>query len=242
MRATPGVPLLGPSQVPAGGAVRHEALERELQELQAESDRNQRMLETLNDKARNLRAEVDRQRRMKPAQCSACRAVTLQVDAAAQSLIGAAGHVARTLLRDADADRGELLGVVLRYLEPVKHLDPDLEELYVRAEASRPKLQVPPRATAADWQRQTQARIGQLAATTPLSVGSPNDDLFSVLDTNRDGVLSRQEFAQMGSAAGCPAFATAGLPTRAGGVGGAGSVSSGCAYPSRSALSREVMR
>mmetsp|Transcript_63383 Transcript_63383/g.151273 ORF Transcript_63383/g.151273 Transcript_63383/m.151273 type:complete len:182 (-) Transcript_63383:39-584(-) len=127
----------GPSYALPGPGSRHEALERELLELQAESERNQRMLETLNDKARNLRAEVERQRRVKPAQCSACRAVTLQVDAAAQSLIGAAGHVARTLLRDADADRGELLGVVLRYLEPVKHLDPDLEELYARAEVTQ---------------------------------------------------------------------------------------------------------
>merc|ERR1712232_342714 len=72
----------------------------------------------------------------KPASCASCRAVTLQVDAAAQSLLGSAGHVARTLLRDSNADRRELLETVLSYMEPVKHLDPDLENLYDRAQAS----------------------------------------------------------------------------------------------------------
>lgn len=113
------------------------ALERELQELQEESERGQQVLDSLDEKIHSLRQEVEQQRRLKPERgCSACRAVTLQVDAAAQSLLGSAGHVARTLLRDPGADRTELLDTVLRYLEPVKHLDPDLEELYERAQAS----------------------------------------------------------------------------------------------------------
>lgn len=111
------------------------ALENELEELQAESERSKQVLDELSEKIRSLRAEVERQRRRKPTQCGACRAVNLQVDAAAQSLIGSAGHVARTLLRDAGADRVELLDTVLRYLDPVKHLDPDLQALYARAQA-----------------------------------------------------------------------------------------------------------
>lgn len=111
------------------------ALETELEELQAESERSKRVLDELSEKIRTLRSEVERQRRRKPTSCSACRAVNLQVDAAAQSLIGSAGHVARTLLRDAGADRVELLDTVLRYLDPVKHLDPDLQALYTRAQA-----------------------------------------------------------------------------------------------------------
>lgn len=112
---------------------RRMALERELEDLQSESERGKQALDGLGEKIRGLRAEVEEQRRQKPAQCSSCRTVTLQVDAAAQSLLGAAGHVVRTLLRDANADRGELLDTVLRYVEPVKHLDPDLESLYARA-------------------------------------------------------------------------------------------------------------
>lgn len=116
---------------------RRAALERELQELNDESERGRQVLDSLDEKIRSLRSEVERQRRLKPERgCSACRAVTLQVDAAAQSLLGSAGHVARTLLRDPEADRAELLDTVLRYLEPVKHLDPDLEDMYDRAQAS----------------------------------------------------------------------------------------------------------
>eukprot|EP00929_Paragymnodinium_shiwhaense_P014850 TRINITY_DN122816_c0_g1_i1.p1 TRINITY_DN122816_c0_g1~~TRINITY_DN122816_c0_g1_i1.p1 ORF type:complete len:218 (+),score=50.01 TRINITY_DN122816_c0_g1_i1:161-814(+) len=113
-----------------------EALEREYAELQAEKERGQEALDGLAERIKQLRQEVEVQRRRKPASCASCRAVTLQVDAAAQSLLGSAGHVARTLLRDADADRKELLSTVLRYMEPVKHLDPDLEDLYERAQAS----------------------------------------------------------------------------------------------------------
>lgn len=112
------------------------ALERELAELRAESERGKQVLDSLDEKISSLRAEVERQRRLKPAHCGSCRTVALQVDAAAQSLLGSAGHVARTLLRDANADRAELLETVLRYVEPVKHLDPDLESLYARASAS----------------------------------------------------------------------------------------------------------
>lgn len=111
-------------------------LERELEALHAESERGKQVLESLDEKIHALRAEVERQRRLKPAQCSSCRTVTLQVDAAAQSLLGSAGHVARTLLRDPTADRYELLDTVLRYVSPVKHLDPELEELYARASRS----------------------------------------------------------------------------------------------------------
>ncbi|CAK0888554.1 unnamed protein product [Prorocentrum cordatum] len=145
------------------------ALERELQELEDESERGRQVLDSLDEKIRTLReeagvrrrrlrrrrrrprrrsggtADVEQQRLLKPERgCSACRAVTLQVDAAAQSLLGSAGHVARTLLRDPDADRAELLDTVLRYLEPVKHLDPDLEELYGRAQARLACLSLPP--------------------------------------------------------------------------------------------------
>mmetsp|Transcript_27075 Transcript_27075/g.76475 ORF Transcript_27075/g.76475 Transcript_27075/m.76475 type:complete len:201 (-) Transcript_27075:40-642(-) len=113
-------------------------LERELEELQAESAHHQQVLGNLGEKIRSLQAQVERQRQRKPQRsCASCRAVTLQVDAAAQSLLGAAGHVARALLRDRDADRVELLDTVLQYVEPVKHLDPELEDLYSRAEASR---------------------------------------------------------------------------------------------------------
>merc|ERR1719221_2492639 len=115
---------------------RRMALERELEDLRTESERGQEVLDNLDEKIKSLRAEVERQRRNKPASCASCRTVTLQVDAAAQSLLGSAGHVARTLLRDPNADRTELLETVLRYVEPVKHLDPDLEELYSRATAS----------------------------------------------------------------------------------------------------------
>jgi len=112
------------------------ALERELEELQVESERSKRTLDSLAAKIQSLQAEVEIQQRQKPTHCHACRTVSLQVDAAAQSLLGCAGHVVRTLLRDTRTDRSELLGTVLCYLDPVKHLDPDLEELYVRAQAS----------------------------------------------------------------------------------------------------------
>mmetsp|Transcript_66603 Transcript_66603/g.179332 ORF Transcript_66603/g.179332 Transcript_66603/m.179332 type:complete len:176 (-) Transcript_66603:59-586(-) len=113
------------------------ALERELEELQSESAQGKQVLDSLAEKVQALRAEVERQRRTKPERgCASCHAVTLQVDAAAQSLLGSAGHVARSLLRDVGADRAELLETVLRYLEPVKHLDPDLEDLYASATAS----------------------------------------------------------------------------------------------------------
>ncbi|CAE7816703.1 unnamed protein product [Symbiodinium sp. CCMP2592] len=124
------------------------ALQKELEELQRESEHGKQVLDNLAVKIQSLRAEVERQRKLKPERgCSSCHAVTLQVDAAAQSLLGAAGHVARTLLRDPSADRSELLGTVLQYVEPVKHLDPDLDDLYNRAQAS---LNRPPpgRATA----------------------------------------------------------------------------------------------
>merc|ERR1719229_1878508 len=102
-----------------------------------ERERGKQVLDGLAEKIQALRGEVERQRRTKPERgCASCHAVTLQVDAAAQSLLGSAGHVARALLRDMGADRAELLETVLRYLEPVKHLDPDLEDLYDRAQAS----------------------------------------------------------------------------------------------------------
>lgn len=111
-------------------------LERELQDLQEQSRHEKKVLDSLADQITTLKAEVEEQRRRKPAYCNSCSAVTLQVDAAAQSLLGAAGHVARTLLRDVNADRAELLDTVMRYLEPVKHLDPELEELYARAQVT----------------------------------------------------------------------------------------------------------
>jgi len=114
---------------------RRMALERELEELKAESSRGKQVLDSLDDKIRSLREQVERQRMLKPRHCSSCQTVSLQVDAAAQSLLGSAGHVARTLLRDPNANRMELLATVLRYVEPVKHLDPDLEELYAQATA-----------------------------------------------------------------------------------------------------------
>merc|ERR1712232_545736 len=79
---------------------------------------------------------VEVQRRKKPASCASCPAVRLQVDAASQSLLGSAGHVAKALLRNENADRRDLLETVLQYLEPVKHLDPDVQLLYDQAEAS----------------------------------------------------------------------------------------------------------
>merc|ERR1712204_10903 len=83
---------------------------------------------------RSLQAEVDRQRKAKVERgCASCRPVSLQVDAATQSLLGSAGLVAGTLLREPNADRGDLLQAVLQYVEPVKHLDPELESLYQRA-------------------------------------------------------------------------------------------------------------
>mmetsp|Transcript_45475 Transcript_45475/g.106291 ORF Transcript_45475/g.106291 Transcript_45475/m.106291 type:complete len:161 (+) Transcript_45475:48-530(+) len=113
------------------------ALQKELEELQRESEHGKQVLDNLAVKIQSLRAEVERQRKLKPERgCSSCQAVTLQVDAAAQSLLGSAGHVARTLLRDPSADRSELLSTVLQYVEPVKHLDPDLDDLYNRAQAS----------------------------------------------------------------------------------------------------------
>jgi len=112
---------------------RRMALERELEELTAESARGKQVLDSLDDKIRSLREQVERQRMLKPSHCSSCQTVSLQVDAAAQSLLGSAGHVARTLLRDPNADRLELLRTVLRYVEPVKHLDPELDELYAQA-------------------------------------------------------------------------------------------------------------
>jgi len=114
---------------------RRMALERELEELKAESARGKQVLDNLDDKIRSLREQVERQRMLKPRHCNSCETVSLQVDAAAQSLLGSAGHVARTLLRDPNANRLELLATVLRYVEPVKHLDPDLEELYAQATA-----------------------------------------------------------------------------------------------------------
>eukprot|EP00933_Yihiella_yeosuensis_P063735 TRINITY_DN66973_c0_g1_i1.p1 TRINITY_DN66973_c0_g1~~TRINITY_DN66973_c0_g1_i1.p1 ORF type:complete len:182 (-),score=47.40 TRINITY_DN66973_c0_g1_i1:357-902(-) len=116
---------------------RRQALEQELQELQSESEKGKEVLDGLATQIHGLRSEVERQRQLKPERgCASCHAVTLQVDAAAQSLLGAAGHVARTLLRDPNANRAELLDTVLQYVEPVKHLDPDLEELFVKAQAS----------------------------------------------------------------------------------------------------------
>eukprot|EP00435_Cladocopium_sp_Y103_P049357 s95_g14.t2 len=124
------------------------ALQKELEELQRESEHGKQVLDNLAVKIQSLRAEVERQRKLKPERgCSSCHAVTLQVDAAAQSLLGAAGHVARTLLRDPSANRSELLSTVLQYVEPVKHLDPDLDNLYSRAQASLNQPQ-PGRSTA----------------------------------------------------------------------------------------------
>eukprot|EP00913_Durusdinium_trenchii_P030873 g28915.t1 len=101
------------------------------------SEHGKQVLDNLAVKIQNLRAEVERQRKLKPERgCSSCHAVTLQVDAAAQSLLGAAGHVARTFLRDPSASRSDLLSTVLQYVEPVKHLDPDLEQLYNRAQGN----------------------------------------------------------------------------------------------------------
>eukprot|EP00928_Gymnodinium_smaydae_P080357 TRINITY_DN64070_c0_g1_i1.p1 TRINITY_DN64070_c0_g1~~TRINITY_DN64070_c0_g1_i1.p1 ORF type:complete len:211 (+),score=46.01 TRINITY_DN64070_c0_g1_i1:58-633(+) len=111
------------------------AVEREYRELLRERQRGEEALHGLERRVEMLRAEVEEQRRRKPTRCNSCKAVTLQTDAAAQSLLGAAGHVARTLLRDAASDRAALLDTVLRYIEPVKHLDPELEELYDRADA-----------------------------------------------------------------------------------------------------------
>lgn len=121
---------------PDRGFVNRDAMEREYSDLQAERERGAQSLDELGQRIHSLRQEVEDQRRRKPSSCSSCRAVTLQVDAAAQSLLGSAGHVARTLLRDSNADRRELLETVLSYMEPVKHLDPDLEDLYHRARAS----------------------------------------------------------------------------------------------------------
>eukprot|EP00401_Gymnodinium_catenatum_P052780 CAMPEP_0117497328 /NCGR_PEP_ID=MMETSP0784-20121206/21126_1 /TAXON_ID=39447 /ORGANISM="" /LENGTH=385 /DNA_ID=CAMNT_0005292347 /DNA_START=15 /DNA_END=1169 /DNA_ORIENTATION=- len=114
----------------------HEDIDQEYSELLAEKERSQAALESLSSRIQSLRQEVDAQRRNKPTSCASCRAVTMQVDAAAQSLLGSAGYVARALLRDPNADRRELLDIVLRYMEPVKHLDPDLEDLYSRAQAN----------------------------------------------------------------------------------------------------------
>eukprot|EP00929_Paragymnodinium_shiwhaense_P062807 TRINITY_DN31371_c0_g1_i1.p1 TRINITY_DN31371_c0_g1~~TRINITY_DN31371_c0_g1_i1.p1 ORF type:complete len:249 (-),score=74.79 TRINITY_DN31371_c0_g1_i1:31-777(-) len=113
--------------------MRRLALERELVQLRRETAKGKQVLTDLDERIAELRSEADEIRRRKPAKCGSCRAATLQVEAAAQSLIGAAGQVARTLLKDSAADRTELLATVLRYVEPVKHLDGDLEELYERA-------------------------------------------------------------------------------------------------------------
>merc|ERR1719468_598796 len=74
---------------------RRMALERELEELTAESVRGKQVLDNLDEKIRSLREQVERQRMLKPRHCSSCQTVSLQVDAAAQSLLGSAGHVAR---------------------------------------------------------------------------------------------------------------------------------------------------
>eukprot|EP00927_Polykrikos_kofoidii_P068332 TRINITY_DN63701_c0_g1_i1.p1 TRINITY_DN63701_c0_g1~~TRINITY_DN63701_c0_g1_i1.p1 ORF type:complete len:197 (-),score=27.86 TRINITY_DN63701_c0_g1_i1:319-909(-) len=112
------------------------AMEREYTKLQIAKEQGQETLSSLDARIQTLRQQVDAQRQQKPSHCASCRAVTMQVDAAAQSLLGSAGHVARTLLRNPLADRQELLRTVLRYVEPVKHLDPELDDLYERAHAA----------------------------------------------------------------------------------------------------------
>eukprot|EP00434_Breviolum_minutum_P040415 symbB.v1.2.035913.t1/scaffold4947.1/size32529/4 len=153
-RSAPSVPLTAQYEAQSynfeADRARRLALQKELEEmssflrlidanseLQRESEHGKQVLDNLAVKIQSLRAEVERQRKLKPERgCSSCHAVTLQVDAAAQSLLGAAGHVARTLLRDPSANRSELLSTVLQYVEPVKHLDPDLDNLYNRAQAT----------------------------------------------------------------------------------------------------------
>eukprot|EP00746_Dinoflagellata_sp_MGD_P108342 gnl/MRDRNA2_/MRDRNA2_46268_c0_seq1.p1 gnl/MRDRNA2_/MRDRNA2_46268_c0~~gnl/MRDRNA2_/MRDRNA2_46268_c0_seq1.p1 ORF type:complete len:192 (-),score=46.37 gnl/MRDRNA2_/MRDRNA2_46268_c0_seq1:67-642(-) len=111
-------------------------LEAELERLEAECAHGDEVLAEQAREIEALRGRIERQRAQKPSGgCRACSAVPVQVAAATQSLLGAAAQLARALLENPDADRGPLLAMMLRYVEPVKHLDPALEDLYARAKA-----------------------------------------------------------------------------------------------------------
>lgn len=109
-------------------------LERQLAYLQRENEDTNKKVTRQRAENDSLKKKLERKRAHdKSKWCPTCDVLPAQVDALLQSLTGICANVF-TIFTDANVkdnfSRQELVNMMLEYIDPVKHLDPRLEELF----------------------------------------------------------------------------------------------------------------
>lgn len=121
-------------------------LEKQLEYLHGENVRQTELIAEQQREIEEIKRSIAVQKGRKAMRCPSCEVVPLQVQAALQSLVGVSASLFTKLSQagnegEEGITREELLQTVLDYVEPCKHLDESLDDLYSQVYAMLQQMQ-----------------------------------------------------------------------------------------------------